>query len=531
MGTSRGLRVNVGVVVDAQAFANGRVFGVALTHNRPAFTREPVRRHDLQVFYARRHVATIFWALGGDVRLVCCCFEHRLDVAKEPRPQKYRVIIVNHMRQQSPRFSVVIPTKDRAEYLLHTLRTCSLQKYDNVTFLVSDDGSSDSTRDVVNSAARLDDRIRYITPGRSVGMLENFEFALSHVDPGFVIALGGDDGFLPNGLHDLSKLLLSTGAELVTWASPVFTYPNPIQVRGLLNLHTIWARPLTGIRIVKSREYLRRQATDLAYSSDVETPMFYVKGVASTRLIEKVKSRTKDGRFYSCATPDGFSGIALAGEVEEFVFSGTPFSLYGVSPTSQGANYMASGEAALKQSEEFFRNAETRPMHADLASLPYSPLISLMTADYLLTCRDLVGADVYPNIDYRRVIERAIEELSDGLFSKERIARELEILSNLARYHGLERDFNRIVGAARRNDKKPLRDTAIGPRNLMLSGNETGAENIFDAAFFCYFFYHFGARFSVQLAAKMFCNSITHKMRSYSFLKKHFSRRDPLIED
>ena len=35
-------------------------------------------------------------------------------------------------------------------------------------------------------------------------------------------------------------------------------------------------------------------------------------------LIEQVKSRTADGRFYSCPTPDGYSGIVLAGEVEKF---------------------------------------------------------------------------------------------------------------------------------------------------------------------------------------------------------------------
>ncbi len=47
--------------------------------------------------------------------------------------------------------------------------------------------------------------------------------------------------------------------------------------------------------------------------------MFYIYGVASTRLVDIVKSRTKDHSFYYCPTPDGFSGVVLAGEVEDYV--------------------------------------------------------------------------------------------------------------------------------------------------------------------------------------------------------------------
>ncbi len=68
-------------------------------------------------------------------------------------------------QDKNPLFTVIIPTKDRAEYLHHTLRTCSLQDYDNLEIIVSDDGSTDHTREVVAEAARKDPRIRYASPG------------------------------------------------------------------------------------------------------------------------------------------------------------------------------------------------------------------------------------------------------------------------------------------------------------------------------------------------------------------------------
>src|SRR5687768_8165645 len=93
-----------------------------------------------------------------------------------------------------PRFTVIIPTKNRAEYLRHTLRTCMIQGYEPFEVIVSDDGSTDNTREVVSDANRQDSRIRYTRPERGNGMRENFEHALNEVKPGFVIALGGDDG-------------------------------------------------------------------------------------------------------------------------------------------------------------------------------------------------------------------------------------------------------------------------------------------------------------------------------------------------
>ncbi len=38
-------------------------------------------------------------------------------------------------------FTIIIPTKDRAQYLEQTLKTCTNQDYENLEIIVSDDGS------------------------------------------------------------------------------------------------------------------------------------------------------------------------------------------------------------------------------------------------------------------------------------------------------------------------------------------------------------------------------------------------------
>ncbi len=379
-----------------------------------------------------------------------------------------------------PLFTVIIPTKDRANYLYHTLRTCMIQTYENLEVIVADDGSTDNTREVVENASRIDSRIKYMSQGAGVGMRENFELALREVRPGYVIALGGDDGLLPDGINGMREVLMETNMEMLSWPAPLYTYPN---VKGPSGQLAIYRQ--SGSRIVDSTDFLHRQAKNLHYLSDVESPMFYVKGVVSTRLIDKVRSRSEDGRFYSCSTPDGYSGIVLAGEVDRYAFSSKPFSIYGLSPSSQGMAYMSNDEKAKISSDKFFENTSSRHMHRELADQPYSPLITLMTVDFLLTARDLPGwRGSFPPIDYRQVLVNGIKELAHGLYGEDRIFRELNILNKIAEQHSLGGGFKDKVGRSRRSRQRvPFQGSGINTNFIFLDGAAYDLQNIFDAAY------------------------------------------------
>lgn len=388
------------------------------------------------------------------------------------------------MISESPLFTVIIPCKNRANYLYHTLRTCMMQNYESLEVIVSDDSSTDNVREVVEDASRHDSRIRYVKPSSGAGMLNNFDYALQQVKPGFVIALGGDDGLLPDGIQGMCDTLRDTGMELLAWPAPAYYYPNTRGINGQLCLYRE-----KGVRIIDSNHFLSQQVKNLHYSSDRESPMFYVKGVASTKLIERVRQRSPNGQFYSCAVPDGYSGIVLAGEVASYAFSGKPFSIFGVSPASQGLTYLSNDERAKKISEQFFENASSRPMHRELASQPYSPLISLMTIDYLLTAKDLPGwKGSFPPIDFRQVLLKGLNELSLGLYGEDRIIRELGILYQIAAKHGLGEFFRKKVRRSNRYcQRAPFMGNGIGYGNktfgFYLDADTYNIHNIFDAAY------------------------------------------------
>ena len=415
------------------------------------------------------------------------------------------------MKCKSPLFTVIIPCKNRASYLRHTLRTCMMQNYDNFEVLVSDDGSTDNTREVVEEASCLDSRIHYLKPSSGTGMSHNFEYVLKQVKPGYVIALGGDDGLMPDGIKGMRDTLHDTGMELLAWPAPRYIFPDVNGPSGQLSI-----RCFKGTKIIDSHEYLSRQAKKLHYISDFESPMFYVKGVASTKLIDRVCSRTVGGNFYTCSTPDGYSGIVLAGEVSHFAFSGKPFSIYGSSSDSQGIVYMSNDEKAKKQSELFFKNVLSKPMHRELASQPYSPLITLMTVDFLLTARDLPGwGGSFPPINYRQVLLNGIRELKDGLYGDERICRELAILNRIAEQHGLMEFFSKEVKRSRRYKIRPnFEGNGIYPGAFFVDGKSYNINNIFDAAYAAQHLHQVYADMNVSSLFDIVSKSIMYRLRA-----------------
>jgi hypothetical protein len=419
-------------------------------------------------------------------------------------------------RDPNPRFSVIIPTKDRADYLRYTLRTCELQDYDNFEVIVADDGSTDHTREVVEEAARRDPRIRYASQGSTVGMRDNFEFALNEVKPGYVMALGGDDGLLPYGVRGMRDALIETGQQLLAWPMPIYFYVGARSPTSQLVVNSQNGRPSNGRRIVRTRDFLANQVRHMRYAADIESPMIYIKGVASTDLVDRVRARSAQKRFYMPSTPDGYSGIVLAGEVETYAFSGMPFAIAGVSPSSAGLNYLAATEKAREQSEAFFAKAAAIPMHAELAHQPYSPLLAVMTVDFLLTARDLPGwPGTFPLIDYRQMLNCALSELEDGQFAGKPMTRELCILDAIAEHHGLGAYFRKEASKRHKNRRRPLEGNAVSPKRMYFNASQLGIENIYDAAYVTHFIHKAAPEFSLSTAWNFLSNSLKYRMLSF----------------
>ena len=356
-------------------------------------------------------------------------------------------------------------------------------------------------------------------------MRDNFEFALNQVKPGYVIALGSDDGLVPGCIWRMYEILKETGKELLTWVPASFCYPTPDS--GEHNIFLVRRKKKTFIKTIKSSDFLRKISNTFRYQID-ECPMFYIKGVASTSLIEKVKSRTADHNFYYCPTPDGFSGVVLAGEVEDYAYTNEPLSIGGTTIKSQGQNYRRTDKRSRQESEQFFKDNVRRTMHPQLASQQYSPLVTLMTADYLLTAKDLPGwPGACYDVSFENMLIQSFKLMSDSYFENEVLIRELKILRKISEQHGLLNLFDELYKNTQRSYVKApeVYGSAI-THSIRFDGSEIGINNIFDAAIAVNFVSNLSNRLSVSSVLTMLKNSVRIVRRSHQKVREKL----PIIE-
>src|SRR3954447_12576532 len=124
----------------------------------------------------------------------------------------------------SPRFSVVIPTREGAHTLKYTLQTCLRQDFDDYEVVVCDNYSSPATRELVEGLASP--RIKYIRSEKPLSMSSNWELAVAHAAGEYVTVLGDDDGLLPHALNLLDRLLRELKAPVMRWDAAFYLWPS-----------------------------------------------------------------------------------------------------------------------------------------------------------------------------------------------------------------------------------------------------------------------------------------------------------------
>jgi glycosyltransferase involved in cell wall biosynthesis len=103
-----------------------------------------------------------------------------------------------------PRVSILIPTRDRREYLEKSLASALEQTDCDIEVVISDDGSVDDTVRYVRAAMKQDNRIRLLTDNPAPGIIENVEHLIAHARGEFYTILGDDDLLDPDYCAALS---------------------------------------------------------------------------------------------------------------------------------------------------------------------------------------------------------------------------------------------------------------------------------------------------------------------------------------
>ena len=115
-----------------------------------------------------------------------------------------------------PRFSVVVPTRDRPDLLEFCLGSLAEQTYDDVEVIVSDNPVQLPARDVFDRFCG--DGWRYLRPEEPVAMHDNFERGCDAASGDFVAVLIDKTVLHPSALSFAARVLeQEPDVDLVTW--------------------------------------------------------------------------------------------------------------------------------------------------------------------------------------------------------------------------------------------------------------------------------------------------------------------------
>lgn len=229
----------------------------------------------------------------------------------------------------APRFSIVVPTRNRPETLRHSLATCLDQDFDDYEILVCDNSDPVTAAQVAEIVkATASSRVRYLPAERSLAMSANWERGLSEARGEYVTVLGDDDGLMPYALRELDRLASRTGARAIRWQRGIYTWPT-IGIEGEANVLVI-----TLSRTVTEIEGRAQIAKVMRFEDGTDSlPMIYCSAIHRDLIAQH---RAATGRVFLNVYPDIYSGFGFGYLVGTYLSISTPMNIAGLSHASNG---------------------------------------------------------------------------------------------------------------------------------------------------------------------------------------------------
>jgi FkbM family methyltransferase len=375
----------------------------------------------------------------------------------------------------TPRFSIVIPTRERPDTLAFALRTCLDQEFDDFEIVVGDNCGGPRTRQTIEELHSS--KVQHVRSEKPLAMSDNWERSIAEARGDYVLLIGDDDGILAHGLRELDALIRREKAAIVRWTGAFYTWPT-IDLPGQANYLRI---PLgRGLRWVDWREAVEAVVRfEACYST---LPMFYNSAVHRDVI---AALRRRGGRVFANQIPDVYSGFALANVAGRFLSTDVPMTVAGTSGGSFGvANLFHRGRSALdREFRELNRAAgfSTHPWVPDLPIFPHVPV-----ADSFLFAKELLfSGEQNLKLDRRSLAAHCVAGL--------RAASEMEWREGLSAIRESFKDepqsqawFDQTLGSAPYQSPKPvqLRNSRPGVDEgcLHLAADSFGVTDVHGAA-------------------------------------------------
>lgn len=110
---------------------------------------------------------------------------------------------------------ILMATYNGEKYVSYQIDSILNQTYRNIKLIISDDCSTDGTKEILEKYSKKDDRIQIYFQQKNLGYIKNFEFLLKKVSHPYYMLSDQDDVWLPEKIEKSLETLKKEKADLV----------------------------------------------------------------------------------------------------------------------------------------------------------------------------------------------------------------------------------------------------------------------------------------------------------------------------
>lgn len=246
----------------------------------------------------------------------------------------------------NPLLSILIPTKNRYEYIKEIVAILNKIKSDDIEFVIQDNSEEGKEHDsFVDYIAELNDvRIKYFYFSGHLSINENADRTVLNSSGKYVCFIGDDD-CVTSQIVDAVKWMEKESIEVLTFYCPSYIWTD-VEYKYLSKKHTgvLSFRKPTGKVFVKDPSKELSRLLDVGGQKLQEMPQLY-HGITTREILNKIFDVT--GSFFPGSVPDMDVAVCLSLYTKKYYKIDLPIVISGTAKKSAGglgASKMHKGE-------------------------------------------------------------------------------------------------------------------------------------------------------------------------------------------
>lgn len=246
---------------------------------------------------------------------------------------------------KQPLLSIVVPTKDRYNYLECLLELIYGFQSDQIEVVIQDN-TSDNTEILQFMDKKKYPNLVYNHIANQIPISLNCDKAILNSKGEYVCFIGDDDG-VTEYVIECAKWMKKNNVEVVMPSTISYSWPDRIvKSKTMTKTGAVVFKPFTGKISKASTKDVLQKSIDSGFINRGDMPLVY-HGIVKRTTLDRIFD--KCGTFFPGASPDIANAVALCLSVDEFYKIDMPLTISGASKThGGGVNKMKNRAARIE---------------------------------------------------------------------------------------------------------------------------------------------------------------------------------------